>query len=224
MRWRHANAEDGARIVRLAWLASFLATLMLIGILAIAKSAQAFTVVDPGAPGPTVAAALPFTPELEEEDEEEEFEAEECEEEAEEECGEEAGLEAPPECLISSAQATVFASSGQDKLRLVLRYTAASPTAAVIGFGLHGSKGSLFLGESKKQLSKAGVIRETEVLGEPQMAKVIAAKDFTVQLYAVQAPHFCRHYFDRHLTVRHAAPSGLIWADPEASLRPSSKS
>ena len=221
MRWRHAPAAaDGARIVRLAWLASFLATLTLIGILAIAKSAQAFTFVALGGPGPT-AAALPFDPESEEEDgEEEAFESEECEEE----CEEGAAVEAPPECLLSSAQATVFASSAQDKVRLVVRYTAASPTTAVIDFGLHGSKGSLFLGESKKQLLEAGVIRQTVVLSEPQMDKATAAKDFTVQLYAVQAPHFCRHYFDRHLTAKHAAPSGLIWADPEASLRPSSRS
>jgi hypothetical protein len=217
MRPTTAAPDEGARVTRLAWLISFLATLALIAVLALAKSAQALTVTDPGGPATAPTSAPPFDLESEEEGEEE-FEGEECEEGEEEECEEEAGgAEAPEECLLSSAQATVFASSAQDRLRLAVRYTTSTPTLVVIDYGLHGSKGSLFLGQSRKQFSKAGVFRQTEILSEPQMEKATGAKDFTVQLYAVHAPRYCRHYFERDLTARHAAPSGLTWADPEAA-------
>lgn len=216
-----AHAE-GARVTRLAWLASFLATLALIAILALAKSAQALTVSGAVAQATGPASSPPFDFEAEEEGEEEELEAEECEEGEEEECEEEAGggaFEAPDECLLTSAEATVFASSAQDKLRLVVRYATSTPALVAVAYGLHGSKGSLYLGQSTKQFAKSGVLRQTTTLSDVQMAKASGARDFTVQLYAVRAPHYCRHYLEQHLTVRHAAPSGLTWANPEASLR-----
>jgi ribosomal protein L12E/L44/L45/RPP1/RPP2 len=215
-----ATADGGARVTRFAWLVSFLATLTLVAILALAKSAQALTVADPGSPVTAAPSAPPSDLESEE-DEEEEFEAEECEEDEEEECeGEASGAEVPDECLLSSAQATVFASGAQDKLRLVVRYTTSTPTLVAVDYGLHGSKGSLYLGQSKEQFGKSGVFRQTEILSEAQMAKATGARDFTVQLYAVHAPASCRHYFERHLTARHAAPSGLTWVDPDdAALR-----
>ena len=43
--------------------------------------------------------------------------------EEDEECEEEGDPEAPPECLLSSAEATVFASANRDKVRLQVRYT-----------------------------------------------------------------------------------------------------
>jgi hypothetical protein len=223
MRVRHPSVApvEGARVTRFAWLVSFLATLMLIAILALAKSAQALTVTDAGSPGTAAASAPPSDLEAEEEAEEE-LEAAECEEGEEEECEGEAsgaGAEVPDECLLSSAQATVFVSSAQDRLRLVVHYTTSTPALVAIAYGLHGSRGSLYLGQSTKQFAKSGVFRQTASLSEAQVAKATAAKDFSVQLYAVHAPHYCRHYFEQRLTVRHAAPSGLSWADPEASFR-----
>jgi hypothetical protein len=214
--------SEGARVTRLAWLASFLATLALIAILALAKSAQALTVPDALARATGPASSPPFDFEAEEEGEEEELEVEECEEGEEEECEEEAGssgFEAPDECLLTGAEATVFASSAQDKLRLAVRYATSTPTLVAVAYGLHGSKGSLYLGQSRRQLGRSGVLRQTTTLSDAQMAKASGARDFIVQLYAVHAPHYCHHYLEQHLTVRHAAPSGLTWADPEASLR-----
>ena len=219
-----AAPAEGARVARLAWMASFLATLTLIAILALAKSAQAQPLGGAGGGAPFAASAHPPRPEPEEEDNEEEFVIEECaengqeceEEESEEEEFENREAEAPAACLLSSAQATVFASSGQDKLRLVVRYTTTTPTLVAVAYGLHGSRGSLYLGQNKKQFGKSGVFRQTEILSDTQMAKATGAKDFTVQLYAVHAPASCRHYFERHLTARHAAPSGLTWVDPDA--------
>jgi hypothetical protein len=223
MRWRHdTTAEEGAGLVRFAWLVSFFATLSLVAILALAKSAQALPVLDP-ANLPTAAVSAPADIDAEEEEEEEElFEIEECEiddEECEAEVEDEEGAAAPDECLLTSADASVFASGSHDKLRLVVRYTAVEPTLVAVDWGLHGSKGSLYLGQSKQQFGRSGAFHQTETLSEAQMAKAAGAKDFTVQLYAVQAPRYCRHYLDRHLTARRAAPSGLTWADPESIFR-----
>jgi hypothetical protein len=228
---RHTHCgEDSIRVIRFAWLAAFLATLSLVAILALAKSAQALTVPAPDSPG-TPALTLPIVAPPEEEGEEDEGaetseECEAAEEEAEEgeveECEERAATEAPEECILSSAEATVFALGGHDKVRLVIRYTTTSPTLVAVDYGLHGSKGSLFMGQSKERFAARGVFRETESMSEPEMAKVAGAKDFTVQLFAVHAPRYCRHFFDRDLSVRHAVPSGLTWMDPESSARRSS--
>ena len=233
MRLRHTHSvEDSTRAIRFAWLAAFLATLSLVAILALARSAQALTVPAPGNPG-TPAATLPIVAEPEEEGEEEEGpetreECEAAEAEAEEgeveECEEgAAATEAPQECILSSAEATVSSLGGQNKVRLVIRYTTTSPALVAVDYGLHGSKGSLFMGQSKERFAVRGVFRETESMSEAEMAKVAGAKDFTVQLFAVHAPHYCRHFFDRDLTVRRAVPSGLTWMDPESSGRRSSR-
>jgi hypothetical protein len=207
--------DDAARF---AWWAAFCATLTLIAILGIAKSAQALTVPPTGPPGIVAAPAPPADEESEDEaeaSEDEGFEAEECEAD-EEECEEdEAGPNAPQECLLSSAEATVFATANKDKVRLQLRYTTSAPTAVAVDYGLHGAKGSLYLGGEKKQLAKQGVLRLTKDLTEAQMTKVMAAKGFTVRLRVPAAPGYCKAFFDRQLNSRRATPSGLAWQQSE---------
>jgi hypothetical protein len=222
MRRKPAVATDHeAATIRIAWWASFLATLALIALLGIARSAQALTLPSPGATG-TVAAIVPAAAEEEEEEEEaeasedEELEAEECVENEEEECeAVEDDSAAPAECLLNSAEATIFAASGRDRVRLQVRYTSSTPTPVAIAYGLHGSKGSLYLGDEKRRFGKKGVLRLNRGLTEAQMAKVMAAKDFTVRIRILEAPGYCQTYFDRNLTVRRATPSGLSWLQPE---------
>jgi hypothetical protein len=204
--------SDEAIAIRFAWWAAFFVTLTLIVVLGIAKSAQALTVSPAGTPGTIGASAL--TPADEEsEDEEAETSEEECEED--EECEEEVATEAPAECLLSSAEATVTASANKDKVRLQVRYTTSSPTAVAVEYGLHGSKGSLYLGGEKKQFARHGVLRLTKALTEPQMAKVMAAQGFTVRLRVPAAPGYCKAFFDHQLDSRRATPSGLAWQQAE---------
>ncbi len=214
MRWRYAdNTEDRDRIVRFAWLVSFLATLSLVAILAMAKSAQAETVAV-GA----LAATQPFDTEYGEEagEEGEEIEFEECDEEEEEECEEEeADPEAPEACLLSSAHAAIFASSNRAKVRLQVRYDLDSPSAVAVEYGLHGSKGALFLGSDRKRFARHGVFHTTRKLTDSQMAKVLAAKNFTVRLNVLAAPPYCLPFFDRQLSIRRATPGGLTWLQSE---------
>ncbi len=214
-----AVAADEAAAVRFAWWAAFFATLTLIAVLGIAKSAQALTVPPTSAPGIVATPAQPADEEFEDEaeaSEDEGFEDENCGVEEDEECEDESGgPEAPQECLLTSAQATVAAAANHDRVRLRVRYATSVPTAASIDYGLHGSKGSLYLGGERKHLAEQGVLRLTRNLTEAQMAKVMAAKGFTVRLRVPAAPGYCKAFFDHQLNVRRATPSGLAWQQSE---------
>lgn len=216
--------EHGPHAPKIAWWASFLATLALLAALGFARSAQALTV--DGGPA-AVAIVSPPDPEAEAEDAgevgEEGSEDEECEtdEEGEEECGEIGdAAEALSECVLSSADATVSASPN-GRLQLTIRYTASAPATVGVAFWLRGSKGPLSLDGKRERFSRKGVFRQTENLTDAQRIKAMAAKDFTVQLRPAGAPRYCRAFFDRHLTARHAAHGGLTWSDPETSPRSS---
>lgn len=218
MRRRSAlTASNDASATRFAWGASFFVTIALIAILGMARSAQALTV--PVTTGAATAALLPppTDQEVEEEvepgEEEEELEVEECE-----------GCEADTEseaCLLSSASATVSASSATNKVRLVVRYTAFVRAVVGVDYWLRGSKGPLTLGKDMKRFETTGVLRLTESLSDEQMAKVIAARDFTVRLRPVNAPSYCERRFDKHLTFKHTTAAGLTWSDSASAPHPS---
>lgn len=212
--------EHGPTAIRIGWWVSFVATLVLVFALGIAKSAQALTLAETPSAIPSVLLPDPEEAEEEMEDEEDEgWEYEDCEveEDEEEECEEEESEEvAPPECLLNSAVASVSASPARDTVRLSVRYTARSVAAVRIGFRLRGGKGALRLGVDQERFKRAGVFRQTERLSEAQMKKVVAAKDFTVELAAVNTPGYCHRYFDRHLTVRRANGAALTWSEPAA--------
>jgi hypothetical protein len=211
-----------------AWWAAFLATLALVALLGLAKSAQALTVSAPAGLG--AATALTAAAEEEEDEaeddeaeagaetsEDEEAEADDCEadeEEADEEACDESGG-APAECELSSAEATVFASPNHGNVRLQVRYSTSAPTAVSLDYGLHGAKGSLYLGATKKKLGRKGVLHLSKSLTEAQMAKVMAAKGFTVRLRVADVPGYCQAFFDHQLDVRRATPSGLTWLQSE---------
>ncbi len=219
-----AVASPKPRAIRFVWSLSFLATVALIALLGIARSAQALTV--PVAS--TVAAATagpPEEPEDEAEGEEgEDLEGEECEageEEAEEE-GEEEECEetsgpgpAPEQCRTSTAIATVSVDGASNRVRLAIRYTAASPATVAIEYWLRGSKGPLDMGIERARFGAKGVFRDTESMSAAQMTKVMAAKSFTVRLRPAGAPDYCHRFLDSHLTARHASHGELTWSDPE---------
>lgn len=212
-------AGDDAAAIRFAWWAAFFATLTLIAVLGIAKSAQALTVPATAIPGIVAAPAPPLDEEDEDEaeaSEDEGFEDENCGVEEDEECEDESGApEAPEECLLTSAQATVAVAPSHDQVRLRIRYATATPTAVAVDYGLHGNKGSLYLGGEKKHLARQGVLRLTRTLTETQMVKVMAAKGFTVRLRVPAAPGYCQAFFDYQLDVRRATPNGVSWRPAE---------
>jgi len=207
--------------IRVAWWVAFLATLALV--FAIAQTrAEALVLPTPLGPVPVLA---------EEEDEDElgaddgdeegwEYD-EECEfvgeDEEEEFCEETEGEDGtPPECLLSSAEATVSALPARDTLRLSVRYTARSSAAVKVEYFLRGGNGPLSLGEDRNRFERKGTFRQTERLTEAQMQRVIAARTFTVELAAVNTPRYCHRYFDQKLTVKRASGGGLTWQEPAA--------
>lgn len=197
-----------------------LVLLALLALLCFAPAAPALTVP---VPIPSVLSDPLAAPAEEEEEgeaavsEDEEIAVEEeCEEEEPGECAEDSsGPEAPAECLLTTVQPTVFAFGNSGKVRLQIRYATASPTFVKVDYGLHGSKGSLFLGSKRKRFGRNGVLRLSRKLTESQMAKVLAARDFTVRLRVLDAPRWCGSYFDRQLDVRRATPHGLTWLQSE---------
>lgn len=225
MRRRHTpeNDQSGPISIKLAWWAGFLATLVLVFALAQAKSAQAATLPQPvgSIVGALADEGEDEAPEADENEDGWEYGEEECEvfgEGEEEEFCEEAEGEdgTPPECLLSSAEATVSAVPSRDTLRLSVRYTARAPAAVKVEYWLRGGKGPLRLGEDRKRFNRQGTFRATERLSDPQMAKVIAARNFTVELQAVNTPKYCHRYFDQKLSVKRASGGGLTWSEPAA--------
>jgi hypothetical protein len=151
-----------------------------------------------------------------------EFGEGECEEPGEELEDEEGNVEAcegdgetsalpPEECLLRTARARVFAFAALDRVRLVVRYTSFAPAEVIVGYRLSGGRGSLNLGEARDRFSKKGLFRVTAKLTEAQMAKVRAARRFTVDLNIPAAPSFCRRYETRHLTIKRTVHRQVIW-------------
>jgi hypothetical protein len=216
---RRPTAADSqeAPAVRFAWWMSFFATIALVAILGLARSAQAATSPAPAFPAPTLAAAFEEDEdEAEASEDDEGFEFEECVDFEEcDESEEEGGPEAPEECLLSNAEASVSAVANRDQVRLQVRYRTSSPTLVAVDYGLHGNKGSLYLGGEKQRLGRTGVLRLSDDLTEAQMAKVMAAKGFTVRIRVPAAPRFCQTLFDRQLDDRQNTPTGPSWVQSE---------
>lgn len=104
----------------------------------------------------------------------------------------EEGQEAAEECVIEDASAKVAANPGNGTVSLSLRYRAYFPAAVAIDARLRGGKGSVHLGASHTRFRRAGTFRDTFVLGEKRMDRVLAAREFAVELQAVNTPSYCR--------------------------------
>jgi hypothetical protein len=218
MRWRSSTVSDESARAWFAGTITFVVTLTLIAIIAPAKSAQAspppvalaLTGPSPALPG------MPFVTVFDEEAEEEageegeEGEEGEAEEEAEGESAR-AGAEPPYECVLRTARATIVAMEAQSKLRLQLSYTSFEPAPAILDYQLRGGKGSLALAGGHRHLAESGVLRETKTLSDYQLAKVMAAKTFTIRIRVPGAPGYCSRYSSRQLKAKREAPGKVTW-------------
>lgn len=178
-------------------LALLLLSLML---LAAAASAHAVTLPVPATQGSPFGGPSEEETEAGEEDEaddesddsegEADDEGEDCGVEEDELCEEEIESEAE-ECLIEDASASFTAAPGAGEVRLRVHYRAFEPTAVVVDASLRGNKGSLHLGSQHARFHRAGVYRYDFSLGNKQMTKAVAAKEFEVSLRAAGAPAEC---------------------------------
>jgi hypothetical protein len=183
-----------------------LLVLLLISLFAVAGPARALSVP----PVPPIV----FGEEADENEEGEGDESEACEadpeegescEEAEEAVEEAAAAE---ECVIEDATATVAASPGNDTVRLTIRYKAFAPAAVAIDARLRGSKGGVRLGKDRARFRRAGVFHDSFGLGKKEMVRALAAREFAIELHAVNTPASCR----MQLTAHRGGSSKLLWS------------
>lgn len=132
-------------------------------------------------------------------EEDEEVNADNCTIEDEEdvqlcaEIAEEERLEAEAEeCVVEDATAKVAANPGKGSVSLSVRYRAYSPASVAIDARLLGGKGGVHLGASHARFRRSGTFRDTFVVGEKRMERVLAAREFEVELQAVNTPRYCR--------------------------------
>ena len=133
-------------------------------------------------------------------DEDEEVNADNCTIEDEEDvqlCAEIAAEEErevteAEECVIEAATAKVAANPGNGSVALSVRYRAYAPAAVAVDARLRGGRGGIHLGASHARFRRAGVFRDTFVLGEKRMERVLAAREFELELQPVNAPRYCR--------------------------------
>ena len=151
---------------------------------------------------------------VEPEEECEVFEDEEGVEEEEGECEEEEAADSrvpPEECVLRTARARLFTFASQNRIRLVIRYTAFDPGDVFVDYRLSGGKGGLKLGTAHQHFEKRGLLRVNQRLSEAEMNKVRAAKRFTIVMTIPAAPRFCRRFDTRHLTIRRTIHSQAVW-------------
>jgi hypothetical protein len=96
------------------------------------------------------------------------------------------------ECVLEDATARVSANPGNGTVALAIRYQAAAPASVAIDARIRGAKGSVHLGADHAHFRRAGTFRDTFVLGENRMRRVLAAREFEVELQAINTPRYCR--------------------------------
>lgn len=95
-------------------------------------------------------------------------------------------------CVLEDATAKVSANPGNGSVALVIRYEANSPAAVAIDARLRGNKGNVHLGADRARFRRSGTFRDTFVLGEKRMERVLAAREFELEMQALNTPRYCR--------------------------------
>jgi hypothetical protein len=105
---------------------------------------------------------------------------------------EERETEEAEECLIEDATAKLVPHPGSDTVDLAIHYESLAPAAVRVEAQLRGSKGRLRLGADRAHLRRAGVYRKSFVLSDKEMDRALGARQFEVELQAVNTPRYCR--------------------------------
>lgn len=105
---------------------------------------------------------------------------------------EERESEEAEECLVEDATAKLVPHPGSDTVALAIHYESLTPAAVRVEAQLRGSKGRLRLGADRAHLRRAGVYRKSFVLSDREMDRALGAREFEVELQAVNTPRYCR--------------------------------
>lgn len=111
-------------------------------------------------------------------------------------------------CVLEDATASVAASPGNGTVRLTIHYRSFAPAAVAIDARLRGAKGGLHLGGSHAHFRRSGVFHDSFGLSKKAMAKALAAREFAIDLRAVNTPASCA----LHLATHRGGASKLRWS------------
>jgi hypothetical protein len=115
---------------------------------------------------------------------------------------EERESEEAEECVLESADASVSASPHSGKVRLTVHYRAYGPASFSLSYSLRGRKGGMRLGGAEARFGRAGTFHDIVRVDERKLPKVLAAREFQIQLQAKKTPGHCR---ERLTVQRHGA-------------------
>jgi hypothetical protein len=102
------------------------------------------------------------------------------------------------ECLLQKGSANVTANPGKRRLRLTVHYKTLKPATVNVEALLRTTKGVVYLGNEHARFRRSGVYRDTYALAEKQMKKAITAREFEVELHAVNTPPSCAVELNAH--------------------------
>ena len=112
----------------------------------------------------------------------------------------------PAECPLDTVKPkkAVF-ERNRGKLRLVLHYTADSPTKVGVDFWLKGDKDASSNDSAERRFNKSGVLRLGHRLDPKARDEMRDQRVVIVQLKAPAAPSDCRSQVTKRLAVGHVA-------------------
>ncbi|HET9184505.1 MAG TPA: hypothetical protein VFN82_00060 [Solirubrobacterales bacterium] len=129
-------------------------------------------------------------------------------------------VDLPRKCILRVARARVFVYAKRDKARLVIHYTSYRPAQVTVTYALRGGHGKLTLGSAGAKFKKAGVFRLPEHLSAAGMAKLRAAKSFSVRFRIPKAPHSCGRYYAKRLTIPRKVSGQTVWFQSDSRFAP----
>jgi hypothetical protein len=111
-------------------------------------------------------------------------------------------------CVLEDATGAVAVNPGNDTARLTIHYKTYKPSAVAIDTRLRGNRGGLHLGASHARFRRAGVFHDSFGLNEKEMARALAAREYAIELRAVNTPPSCA----LHLTTHRGGARKLLWS------------
>ena len=94
-------------------------------------------------------------------------------------------------CVLESASASVE-TNRSGRVHLAVRYSTYEPAPFSLRYSLRGGKGTLSLGSAKAKFGRTGTFHDVVHVEDGKLSKVLAAREFQIELQAQKTPGFCR--------------------------------
>jgi hypothetical protein len=124
--------------------------------------------------------------------------------------GQERTQEIQEKCGVSEVDAHAVVKPASGVIHVLVRYSVFSPAAIKVAYKVRGRKGGTRLGHANASFSGSGSFHDTLRPGKKRLARVLAARTFSVQLQAADAPGWCADEFSEELSSHRG---GLVWSE-----------